>query len=363
MRWDRLPLTYLECHTRFEHAARAKGFEPERHAISARGPQGEELAIQVVQLGASRPRRALVVLSGVHGVEGFIGSALQTSALGRWDPALLPRDAAVVLVHSVNPWGMAWWRRQNEHNVDLNRNWMRSRSEPVHNEAYDTIHHLACPDTPDLPAIEDMLASAAEFVATHGTAWLRDAITAGQYRHPDGLHYGGNRTEESCEIVERVMLGRLGNVERLLTLDLHTGHGPPGAITLLSDQPIGSPQDEFLRRHFGAGRVEATAGNPAATTGLKHGQIANGLAALLPQATCFASSVEFGTTSDMEQLVATYHEQWVHRRGDRRRSDHAAVVWSYRSCFTPDDPAWEHAAMTDGTHLLDTAIEVLSAWV
>jgi hypothetical protein len=72
--------------------------------------------------------------------------------------------------------------------------------------------------------------------------------------------------------------------------------------------------------------------------------------------------VEFGTSSDTDQLVATYHEQWVHRRGDRRRPDHAAVVWSYRSCFTPDDPAWERTAMTDGTRLLDDAIDVLARW-
>jgi hypothetical protein len=320
------------------------------------------LAVQVVHLGALQPRRALVVLSGVHGVEGFLGSALQSQMLTRWHPSWIPADAAIVLLHAVNPWGMAWWRRQNEHNVDLNRNWRRSWTEPEHNEAYDAIHHLACPDTPDLPKADDMLVSAARLVAEHGMQWLRDAITVGQYTHPDGLHYGGERTEESCEIVEHVVRNRLSGVEQLLALDLHTGHGPPGAITLLSDQPIGSAQDRFLRQHFGSDRVEATADNPAATTGVKHGQLANGFAEVLPGATCFATSVEFGTSSDTDQLVATYHEQWVHRRGDRRRPDHAAVVWSYRSCFTPDDPAWERTAMTDGTRLLDDAIDVLARW-
>jgi len=41
-------------------------------------------------------------------------------------------------------------------------------------------------------------------------------------------------------------------VERLLTIDLQTGHGPRGAATFLSDLPIGSARDQFLREHFGA---------------------------------------------------------------------------------------------------------------
>jgi octopine/nopaline transport system ATP-binding protein len=57
----------------------------------------------------------------------------------------------VLLIQAVNPWGMAWSRRQNEHNVDLNRNWRRSQVDPLHNDAYDEIHAVACPDTDDLP--------------------------------------------------------------------------------------------------------------------------------------------------------------------------------------------------------------------
>lgn len=318
--------------------------------------------MQSAVVGSATPQRALVVLSGVHGVEGFATSAMQVELLDHLVTTGLPGDVGVLLVHAVNPWGMAWWRRQNEHNVDLNRNWRRDHHDPLHNDAYDEVHHLACPDTDELPDAGELLALTAALVEDRGLVWLRDALTVGQYRHADGLHFGGHRTETSNLVLERIVSPFLAGAERLLTLDLHTGHGPHGAVTLLSDQPIGSPQDRFLREHFGQERVEATVDNPDATTGVKHGQIANGLAELAPGARCFASSVEVGTVSDVAQLVATYHEHWVHRRGDRSRPEHSEAVWAYRDCFSPDDAAWEQAALRGGAEVLHAGVRAVCAW-
>lgn len=357
-----LPLTYLECRARFRRAASARGVTVDVYALDGHGPDGEELTIDVVHLGPRRPQRALTVLSGVHGVEGFVTSTIQTDLLERLDPKRLPEGVAVVLVHAVNPWGMAWWRRQNEHNVDLNRNWRRSDVEPQHNDAYDVIHPIACPDTPELPSVEALLERATAVVAERGLPWVRDAITVGQYRHPDGLHYGGARTEASNRALEEIVHEHLAGVDRSLVLDLHTGHGPSGAVTLLSDQPPGSAADELLRRAFPDVEVMATVDNAEATTGRKSGQIAAGMADLLPGAAHVATAVEFGTTPDEEQLVATYLESWVHRRGDRRIPAHAAAVWRYRCCFTPEDPAWADACRRHGARLIGQGVAALATW-
>ena len=86
------------------------------------GPLGEELAIDIAWLGAGRPRRVLLHSSGLHGVEGFAGSAIQLQLLD--ELPRLPEDGAVLIAHVLNPYGMAWLRRVNEHNVDLNRNFL-----------------------------------------------------------------------------------------------------------------------------------------------------------------------------------------------------------------------------------------------
>ena len=355
-----LPLTYEECRARFRRAAAGAGLEIEARRLDARGPNDLELSIDVVTVGAQRPGRALVVLSGVHGVEGFIGSAAQTDLVGRLSPAGWPADVGLVVVHAVNPWGMAWWRRQNEANVDLNRNWRRDEIEPVHNDAYDELHSLACPDTEELPPVEELLATAQVWVAERGREWVRDGITVGQYRHRDGLHFGGERTEQSNRLLEALVVERLSGARRVLTVDLHTGHGPPGELTALCDQPPGSDQERFLRSIFG--RVEATTGNPEATTARKSGQIANGFAGLLPEATCFATSLEVGTVDDLTQLGATYQEQWVHRRGDRDNPRDAKAVWAYRRCFTPEDPAWAGTAAAGLRGALDRSLDAVIAW-
>jgi hypothetical protein len=360
LRVDRFPLTYDECRARFRRAAIESGVGVEPFPIAARGPHGQQLTIDVVRIGAVAPRRVLVVMSGVHGVEGFAGSLLQTDLLLRRRGAALPDDVGVLVVHAVNPWGMAWWRRQNESNVDLNRNWRRDDGVPFENLAYDELHHLACPDTPGLPSVDGMLALAQDLVAKRGLPWVRDGITRGQYRHADGLHFGGERTEESNRILEHLVAHSLAAADRVLTIDLHTGHGPRGEITILSDQPPGSAQDVFFRATFE--RVEATAENPEATTGLKVGQIANGLRAMLPDAQCYSTSLEIGTVDDLAQLRATYLEQWVHRKDSRQDPAYRSVIWDYRCCFTPDDPAWETAALHTGRDHLDRALAALVAW-
>ena len=363
MRLDRLPLTYAESRARFLRAAEGAGVQPHARAIAATGPDGARLWIDTVvvgtpaprrALGTPAPRRALCVLSGVHGVEGFAGSALQADLLDRLEPAALPADMAVVLVHAVNPWGMAWWRRQNESNVDLNRNWGRDEGVPAHNDAYDEVHALACPDTPTLPSVDGLVTDALALVAERGEQWVRDAVTAGQYRHPDGLHFGGERTEESNRVLEAVVAQHLAGLEELLVVDLHTGDGPRGALTHLCGTGPGSASDRFLRQVFGDDAVRT--GN-----GPGPGRIAPGVLALAAPARGHCTTLELGTATDEEQLVATYREQWVHRHGDRVRPEHAAAVWAYRECFTPDDPQWERTVLPHGARHLDLAVAAVAA--
>ena len=353
----RLPLTYAECRARFLLAASEAGVPVAHHPLAVPGPDGELLSIDVAELGPSDAEALLVVLSGVHGVEGFAPSALQCDLLDRVGADDLPAGVGVLLVHAVNPWGMAWWRRENESNVDLNRNWRRSDVEPQANDAYDEVHDLACPATPTLPDVDDLLGRVAELAAARGGAWVRDAVTVGQYRHPDGLHYGGAHTEASNRVLEQVAGDRIVGRRGALIVDLHTGHGPRGVLTLLSDEPPGSDQDRFLRAHFPDAIVEATTGNPAATTGAKYGQIANGIRALLPAGSCWSTSAEIGTVNDLEQLAATYRSRWVAFHGDRTVPEHAAAVSAYRCCFTPDDHGWEREAIVRGRSLLDSAIQ------
>jgi len=326
--------------------------------LQARGPSGQELTIDWVHLGAERPDRLLIVMSGVHGVEGFVTSRLQCEFLAGIEPDRWAPGYAVLVLHAVNPWGMAWGRRQNESNVDLNRNWRRDELAVVPtNLGYDELHPLLCPDVDTVPDPDVLVTATWPLVENRGMRWVRDAIATGQYSHPDGFHFGGDRTEESTHIVESVVAPLVAAAGFVATMDLHTGHGEYGSVTLLSDAAVDSPQDRWMRAAFGAEIIEAT-GRPDGGVGRAVGQIANGFRDLVsPGAEAYATSVEFGTASDIDQLLASQREMWVHHHGDRADPVHAATIWQYRCCFTPDDPGWEQAALGHGRRVLRQSVE------
>jgi octopine/nopaline transport system ATP-binding protein len=359
VRPDRFPLTYDECRERFRWTVTNAGLRFDAHPITARGLHGQELTIDVTTIGAAHPRRALLVLAGVHGDEGFSSSTLLCDAIDRWagdgsDPALAD-DSAIVLIHGVNPWGMSYWRRQNESNVDLNRNWGRDeRVELPRNPGYAELHPHLVPGGDRPPTAESLLDVTRALVAERGYAWVKSAVSEGQYTHPDGLYFGGDRTEESNRILADLVGARLAGTDEVLVVDLHTGHGTFGTYTLLSPVAPDHPDDAWVREVFGDDRVECTA-SPDATTGPKHGQIATGLASVVPGATWRTVTMELGTISDTRMIVNERAEHWVHFHGDRTQPEHARIVWDHRCGSTPDDAEWERSARAHGVAVLDAA--------
>ena len=112
---DPFSLSYQIARNRFREAASALDARPEEFAIDSKGPGEEDLTIDVAHVGEARPGSAVVVSSGLHGIEGFFGSAIQLA----WLTALkcgitLPKQSAIVLVHAMSPFGFAWLRRCDE---------------------------------------------------------------------------------------------------------------------------------------------------------------------------------------------------------------------------------------------------------
>ena len=113
---------YVTARSRFRRAVESSGGRLRVLNLNAKGPDGEDLTIDIGWFGNPAPRRVLLHSSGLHGVEGFAGSAIQLQFLE--EVPAIPADGAIVLVHVLNPYGMSWLRRVNENNVDLNRNFL-----------------------------------------------------------------------------------------------------------------------------------------------------------------------------------------------------------------------------------------------
>ena len=155
---------------------------------TCRGAAGEKLFIDVATVGNPKSRHALVLMSGTHGIEGYCGSAIQTGFLHSNVMQQAPH-IKVILVHALNPFGFSHLRRPNENNIDLNRNFIDFHEIPS-SESYNrfaTVLH----QKPTLLTRAKLIAH----IFFLGFRTIQEAVTRGQYQHPDGLFFGGR--EES----------------------------------------------------------------------------------------------------------------------------------------------------------------------
>ena len=265
---------YLAARNRFRDAARAAGASLDALAIEERGPRGEPLTIDIARLGERAARRVLLHTSGLHGVEAFAGTATQLALLD--DPPAPPAGCALVLVHVLNPYGMAWLRRANENNVDLNRNFLR------HGECWDgapafyaRLDRLLNPDS--APSPDGFRVRLALLALRYGVQAPRQAIAEGQYAFPRGLFYGGKALETGPRLYLDWLRREFAQAEHLFALDLHTGLGRRGEETLIPEPGVNATPMARLARALGRPLVDPGAGHAAY-------RIRGGMGAALSQA-------------------------------------------------------------------------------
>ena len=335
---------YPQARQRFIAAAATAGAALDRLNLDAWGPQRETLSIDIAWLGGASPRRVVLHCSGVHGVEGFAGSAIQLQALAR-PPALGP-DTTLVLVHVLNPYGMAWLRRTNETNVDLNRNFptpgQRWTGTP---EVYRLLNPLLNP--PSAPAWDGFLPRILGPILRYGLSTVRQEVAVGQYDYPQGLFYGGKTLQQGpCRFLSW-LTEHLNGVEVALAIDVHTGLGPWGLESLYTE----GESDARLKALLGARRfVEMPYEN--------QGGLCTALPTALPHAQVDALTQEFGTYSSLRVLHALREENRWHHYGNG-----ALTHPSKRhllGMFCPSSPAWQAAILEQGGSLLEQAVSALN---
>lgn len=332
---------YFTARDRFREAALGVGARMETLPLDAKGPGGESLGIDIAWFGAGNPRRVLLHSSGLHGVEGFAGAAIQLQLLN--DLPKLPDDTALIIVHVLNPYGMLWVRRTNENNVDLNRNFVGDGKYSGAPAAYSMLNSFLNPSTP--PSMDLYTLKAGWLVLRYGMPSLKVAVLSGQYEYPQGLFFGGKRLEQTGERYQAFLSTRLASAERVVAFDVHTAIGNYGE-DLLMVQPGGY---RALRQMFGdrvvPPDVEKTDSYP--TTGSMDTMFARAM----PKAQIFAVTQEFGTYSPIKVLHALREENRWHHYGARTIKHETKETM--KETFCPRDEAWRKAVLKRGAELLN----------
>jgi hypothetical protein len=301
-------IDYDTARARFREAARRARFEISATPIGQRGPSGSDLTIDFAHRGPTHASRVLVISSGLHGVEGYFGSAVQWTWLEQHTGALTPGQR-VILIHALNPYGFAHRRRVNEDNVDLNRNFVLEggQFEGAH-PTYRALNSLLNPEVPP-GRVDTFLLQAAPTLARHGFGALKNAVAQGQYEFPRGLFFGGHGPTTTSRILRNVIPSLVGSPEHVLHLDIHTGRGKSGEYALAVDMPTNSPRVQMLRHIFG----DTIEGFDAASTLYEiRGALGPWLDRLVPLTQYDCLLAEFGTFNALTVLRAMRAENAVH---------------------------------------------------
>ena len=349
---------YEQARARFCAAAERAGFTLVAYPITPRGPFGDELSIDVALKPAPGARRALVVSSGMHGVEGYFGSAVQLAALEQLLGGA-PSAVSLVLIHAINPFGFAHQRRVNEDNVDLNRNFVLdggvfAGSPPI----YRALDALLNPTR--VPGVFDALGLRLQAAALrHGVAPLKSAIAQGQYDFPKGLFYGGRAPSESQQILRAHASEWLGRPERVLHIDLHTGLGAWGSYALCIDLPASDARVAQLGREFGPQSVQGF--DPQGVLYEIQGSLGRWLEQRFAGTQYDCLLAEFGTHPSLAVLRAMRLDNCVRQHAAQRPELLERARDALFEVFCPASREWRDLVVERGLAIVRQALSALSA--
>ncbi len=348
---------YKAARKRFRTAARSAGARLHRLRLgknkALKGPLREKLSIDIAILGNPSPKRALVHSSGVHGVEGFAGSAIQLRTLE--NPPDIPEDGALILIHAVNPYGMAFHRRVNESNVDLNRNFLKKGQWKGAHEAYHLLHRLLNPE--QLSRLDFFMPRLVWKAARHGFERLKQAGAEGQYVYPDGLFFGGQGLEHGPKLLLKWVKKHLKQARRVCAIDVHTGVGEPGQDWLIIDRAADGRFIEHMEPHYGGKRLDTPGDGEAIAYTIRGGFDAGLVKALHKKSRLDFVTQEFGTPGGGSALLKALRSEnhWVRRGADL---DHPARL-RLKEAFSPLDIGWQRSVVDHGFRLVERAARFL----
>jgi hypothetical protein len=344
---------YITARRKFRAAALSLGFHNIKYPINQISPTGEELTIDVACSNTLNSGRTIVISSGLHGVEGFLESAIQLALLEKYRNMASFSGAKLILIHALNPYGFAWLRRWNEDNIDLNRNFLLSEEvfegSPKDYPKFDSFLNPTSPPS----RLDAYMLKAVWLISRYGLTSLINTLPVGQYDFPKGLFFGGHASSKTQDILSQNLPEWIGNASEVIHIDFHTGLGRSGTYKLLLSPSTTTESCARLSHRFGSFNIE-----PFGSAVVSY-EIRGGLGpwcqALLPKCRYDLLTAEFGTYSFVQVLKALRDENRSNWWGDQsKRYD-----WTKNQLvemFAPKSQAWREQCLAQGLSICRQAL-------
>ena len=321
--------------------------------------ESDGLYIDSFYLPSRDTQTNLVVLTtGVHGIEGYIGAAMLDVFFGEIYPTLDHSDTGVLVVANVNPYGMKHLRRYNENNVDLNRNFILDWDsfDRASNQEYPKVDTFLGPTGKIGNALwheAGFYLSLAKTAITEGADTISDALLTGQYEYPEGVYYGGDGDESSTVYLKDVFARCLeSRYENIVHIDIHSGYGPRYNMVIFNSVFETMTEAESVAA-FGYGNVIAHDSESFyATTGDTTDFFYRLAQQKGTDTALFSTCFEFGTIGDaFFDTILSLHYTVDENRNHFYPTDNGVsaqiVHENYMELFYPTETAWREKTVTD----------------
>ena len=321
--------------------------------------ESDNLYIDNFYIPAEKENKNLIVLTtGVHGMEGYIGSVMLDVFFEEIYDGLDKDDTGVLVVANVNPYGMKYMRRYNENNVDLNRNFIMDweRFDLSSNKDYPKVQSFLEPvgkiGNAFWHEVGFYLSLAKEAIFT-GADVISDALLTGQYESPQGVYYGGTGDEASTAYLKGVFNDCLdGEYENIVHIDIHSGYGPRYNMVIFNSVYETMTEAE-TKKAFGYDYVISHDSESFyATTGDTTDYFYRLAESKNTDKELFSTCFEFGTIGDefMDTILSlkyTVDENRNHWYPTESSTTAEVVKENYYELFYPTEKEWREKTVED----------------
>lgn len=343
--------SYVECRGDFLIRAEALSVKYEGvKLVNLQVPSklDNELFVDVCYIPAQNKKSRLLILSsGIHGIEGFVGNAVMDLFMENFVTDELLDETGILLIHGMNPYGFKYNRRVTENNVDLNRN---SDIDPelynTINSGYGELIDFLNPTKPvKVGSMKNrfFVVTAIRKIIQASLPVLRQAVLQGQYQYPDGLYFGGNVQEPQISRIGAGIKKVGSDYDLILNIDLHTGYGERGKLHFFPN-PV---EDLVLKKQtedlFEGYQIDWGDGADFYTI---TGDFSGYIGKLLPRKTHISMTFEYGTMDSQKTMgsIKSIHNMIIENQGVhygyKRSKDQKKTEQRFLEMYYPSDPAW-----------------------
>ncbi len=316
------------------------------------------LSMDVGILGAE-VGSTLLVSSGLHGIEGFAGSAIQLAWLDQF-ARRSPSDNTIryLLIHAINPFGFSNLRRVNEDNVDLNRNFITPHEQYAGaSDGYQRLNRFLNPASPP-SNLEFFKLKVLWNILRFGLPKLKESIACGQYEFPTSIFYGGRRSSWSTQIIQQQCDEWLASASSVIHVDVHTGLGKFGLYKLLVTESQPEESLTWYQATYGAEAVELMT-QPGGTAYQASGVFGTWMQKHFKDIEYHTAGAEFGTYDVVRILAALRAENRAHHYALPESSVYRQAKRELFECFCPSSVQWRENLIQSGLRIIEQSVQAL----